>query len=77
MKFLRKGLAPLLTLLLMVGAVAAQEKATGQPAGSPKLVIESFTKDFGDVLSGAPLKYSFKIKNEGTTDLLIQNVAPG
>ena len=48
------------------------------PSGAaPVLVIESFTHDFGEVKPGDPLRYAFKIKNEGKADLLINSVTPG
>ena len=66
-------------LFSMVLAVAGSAMAQGTPAsgGEPKLVIESFTHDFGEVKSGAPLQFSFIVKNQGKADLLIKNVAPG
>jgi hypothetical protein len=70
-----------LTVALVISfsaAAAAQEKNGSPPSnGAPRLVIESFTHDFGEVKAGEPLKYSFKIKNEGTGVLQIKNVAPG
>ena len=63
----------LLGLLMFAGAVA-QEKA---PNGAPKLVIASFTHDFGDVKPGSALKYSFTFKNQGKSDLQILSVTPG
>jgi hypothetical protein len=74
---------PKLTVLLMVLGLAlttslrSQEKQNEPPRGAPKLVVELTTHDFGLVRPGTPLKYSFKIKNEGTADLLIQSVSPG
>ena len=63
----------LLGLMLFVAAVA-QEKA---PGVAPKLVIASFTHDFGDVKPGSALKYSFTFKNQGKSDLQILSVTPG
>jgi len=60
-------------------AISSPALASGQekPNGtSPKLVLQSFTHDFGEVQAGNPLKYSFIIKNEGNADLKIKNVAP-
>ena len=74
MKFLKPMMALMLTLL-SAGAALAQE--TPKAGGTPKLVLESPTHDFGEIKSGAPLRYTFKVKNEGTADLLIQNVQPG
>jgi hypothetical protein len=60
--------------LLMAFTALAQEKSAGPP---PKLIVESFSHDFGEIKAGTPLKFSFKVRNEGKGDLLIQNVAPG
>jgi hypothetical protein len=76
MKFL-KAMAALLLTLLFAGAALAQENAPKANGGTPKLVIESPTHDFGEVKAGTPLRYVFKVKNEGTADLQIQNVQPG
>ena len=65
-------------VISFTAAAAAQEKNGGPPSnGAPRLAIASFNHDFGEVKAGEPLKYSFKIKNEGTGDLLIKSVAPG
>lgn len=56
--------------------VLAQEKQVTTDPPSPKLIMDSFVHDFGTVVAGTPLTYSFKVKNEGTSDLLINNVAP-
>ena len=61
---------------LVASAGLAQEKSE-QKTAAPKLSIAATTHDFGEVKAGTPLKYSFKIKNEGSADLLIKNVAPG
>ncbi len=72
MKFARIFSA-LALAIIMASTAAAQQP---QQEGGPKLAIESFTHDFGEVKAGTPLRYTFKIKNEGKSDLLIQNVAP-
>jgi hypothetical protein len=76
MKWTRTVLVVLLALGATSSAVA-QEAPGKTPAGTPRLSVESFTHDFGEVKSGTPLRYAFKVKNEGTADLLIQNVQPG
>ena len=84
MKFVRSFRVLAIVALLAI-AVGAQEKqppaqpnGAGAPSGgAPKLVIESYTHDFGEVKSGEPLRYAFKIKNEGNADLVINNVSPG
>lgn len=63
--------------LVLVFAVVGMAQDKPAQTGEPKLVIESFTHDFGEVKSGAPLEYTFIIKNQGKADLLIKSVAPG
>jgi uncharacterized protein DUF1573 len=57
-----------------VGTAGAQDKTPS--AGKPKLVLDSFSHDFGTVDSGTPLSFTFKVKNEGNADLTILSVAP-
>lgn len=84
MKFLRSISLLALILACAVAGSARQKqpnKATGPAAGEngpqPLLVIESVTHDFGELKSGTPLRYAFKIKNTGNADLLIESVSPG
>ena len=79
-----KTIFSLVLLTLMALSAAAHQKQTpvqpnaSAPSGAaPVLVIESFTHDFGEVKPGDPLRYAFKIKNEGKADLLINSVTPG
>jgi hypothetical protein len=74
---IQRTVAALALALLMVTAAAAQEKKSNDPPAVPKLMLESFTHDFGQVKSGTPLKYSFKIKNAGKSDLFIKSVNTG
>ena len=74
---LQRYLAAVALALLFAGAAAAQEKKTNEPPALPKLMLESFTHDFGLVKTGTPLKFTFKIKNGGKADLLIKSVNPG
>jgi len=76
MKFARIFSALALAIMLASMATAQQPQQPKPAEGGPKLAIESFTHDFGEVKAGTPLRYTFKIKNEGKSDLLIQNVAP-
>ena len=76
MKFARIFSALALSILLATSATARQNQEPKPAEGAPKMVIESFTHDFGEVKAGTPLRYTFKVKNEGKGDLLIQNVAP-
>ena len=75
MKLRRPLLALALALAIWQPAVA-QGKRTEQVA-EPKIVIASFTHDFGEVKAGTPLTHTFVLKNQGKADLLIKNVAPG
>ena len=74
---LRKSVAAFALALLFATAAAAQEKKSNEPPATPRLMLESFSHDFGPVKSGTPLKYTFKIKNAGKADLLIKSVSPG
>jgi hypothetical protein len=74
----------LLILLALTAAARQKPQQPTPPSGgdasvgpAPMLVIESLTHDFGEVKAGTPLRYAFKIKNAGNSDLLINNVAPG
>jgi hypothetical protein len=64
--------------LSMVLTFATMAQAQEPPAqtGVPKLVIASFSHDFGEVKAGTPLEYAFVVKNQGKADLLIKSVAP-
>jgi hypothetical protein len=77
MKFMRFITALALALLFALPAAAQEKKAPNQTGDMPKLVVTELVHDFGEVKAGTPLRYSFKIKNEGKGDLLIQSVTPG
>jgi hypothetical protein len=72
-----------LVALLVMPVGAQQNQSPNQPNGgsasnaAPLMVIDSFTHDFGEVKAGTPLRYAFKVKNQGKADLLINNVSPG
>jgi hypothetical protein len=79
-----KAIFAIAQIALCVVTVAAQQKQSptqpngGHESGSvPVMVIDSFTHDFGEVKAGTPLRFAFKIKNQGKADLLINNVSPG
>jgi hypothetical protein len=61
-------------LLIFAFSVSAQNRVP--QAGAPRLMIASPEHSFGTVKPGTPLTYTFKIKNEGTSDLQIQSVQP-
>ena len=84
MNLVRSLSACTFALLLSITAAAQDKQPPPQPnAGSassgaaPLMVIESFTHDFGEVKAGTPLRYIFKVKNQGKADLVINNVSPG
>jgi hypothetical protein len=83
MKAVRTVFTPLLMALIALAAIAQDKHPPNSTNGgaasgaSPLLVIGSFTHDFGEVKPGTPLRYAFKIKNEGKADLLINSVTPG
>ena len=80
-----KAISAIGLVVLLAVAVAGQTKQSpNQPNGgsatsgaTPLMVIDSFTHDFGEVKAGTPLRYVFKVKNQGKADLLINNVSPG
>jgi hypothetical protein len=74
---LLKPFAVLMLALLFAATAFAQTQEPKANGGTPKLAIESPVHDFGQVKAGTPLRYAFKVKNEGSADLLIQNVQPG
>lgn len=53
---------------------AASDKTAGQTA--PKLSVDNTKFEFGKVKEGEEVKHVFKIKNEGTAELVILNVSP-
>jgi hypothetical protein len=77
MKVMRIISALVLALLFAMPAAAQEKQAPNQGGDQPKLVIKEYTHDFGEVKAGTPLRYAFKIKNEGKADLVIQSVNPG
>ena len=77
MKLMRMIVTLALAILFAMPVAAQEKQAPNQGGNVPKLVIVEVTHDFGEVKAGTPLRYSFKIKNEGKADLLIQSVTPG
>src|SRR6266478_9193093 len=65
-----------LVVLALLVAFAFSAAAQDSSIGSPKLVTASLEHQFGTVKAGAPLTYTFQIKNEGKASLEIKNVAP-
>ena len=77
MKLMRIISALALAIMFAMPAAAQEKQTPGQGGNVPKLVITEMTHDFGEIKAGTPLRYAFKIKNEGKADLLIQSVTPG
>ena len=76
MRFSKIVYAAAILVCFAVVASASQKQGDGG-TGTPQLVIESPTHDFGEVKTGTPLKWIFKIKNTGKADLVINSVSPG
>jgi hypothetical protein len=77
MTFKKVLIEVVLGLSCAVAVLAQADKSQDQQSGVPRLVIDADTHDFGQVKSGTPLSYSFKIRNKGNADLLIKSVTPG
>lgn len=61
-----------LTLALALASVSVAQQKT--PA--PKLVVDKVDFDFGKVIEGKVVAHTFKLKNEGSGELVIKNVSP-
>ena len=60
-------------LLAFAASAVAQDN---KPADAPKLVMDSFQHDFGEIKAGTALNYTFIVKNQGKANLEIKSVAP-
>ena len=82
MKF--KFLPAALALALAAAIVAlGQTQQAGTPEANqakkeaaPKLAISKTQFDFGEIKKGTLAEHTFTFKNEGTAELVINNVAP-
>ena len=61
-----------LTFAFVLGSASLAQQKTG----APKLVVDKVDFDFGKVTEGKPLSHTFKLKNEGSAELVIKNVSP-
>lgn len=62
----------------MAGLVNNPATASGEevnPDELPVMKFEKETHDFGKIMQGEKVQYSFKFKNEGKTDLIISSAA--
>ena len=79
-KLMSTALAFVLALVVVASGQtpqAAKPEAETAPKGAaPKLVISKTQHEFGQIKQGTLAQYSFIFKNEGTADLVINNVAP-
>jgi hypothetical protein len=69
----------LITMLVSALAltVFGQEQAKqADTQGAPKLVVDNAKFEFGKVKEGEEISHVFKIKNTGTSELVIVNVSP-
>ena len=62
-------------LLLAALLLAPPATATPAPASGPRLVAEPAAFDFGKVVQERTLNKQFELRNFGTADLVIENVA--
>ena len=58
--------------LLFSGPLAPAEGALG-----PKIVLQEYIYNFGEVLEGAVVDHAFKVFNQGDQILEIKSVKPG
>lgn len=65
------------TLILCFVASAWSYSAATQDAQGPRMLIKEQVADFGEVMEGAVVSYSFQVINEGDQTLLIKDVKPG
>ena len=78
---LSEVLCALLLVIVLAASASAQEKGSdqaesGEYVPAPRLVVKEAVHNFGEVRAGRTLRWTFKIKNVGTADLLILGVAP-
>ena len=74
-------LVSLLFALALSASVFGQDKTEktdkADAKGAPKLAVDNLKYEFGKVKEGDEITHVFKIKNEGTAELVIANVSPG
>jgi hypothetical protein len=72
------GALLLIALCCAPGAFAQQATAAAPSASqpAPKIVVAQTNYDFGNIFRGEGIGYVFQIKNEGKTDLLIEEFTP-
>jgi hypothetical protein len=76
-RFMRKYLSGgvIVTLLATFVLVPGLFAEDGEPA--PSIIIETMRFNFGEVFEQETYRHVFKVKNEGTADLVIEKVKPG
>ncbi|MGE0885088.1 MAG: DUF1573 domain-containing protein [Blastocatellales bacterium] len=65
----------LASFLALTATAFGQDNAKDVPK-LPKLVVDNAKFEFGKVKEGEEISHVFKIKNEGTAELVITNVSP-
>jgi hypothetical protein len=63
-------------MVMLSLSVALSAVTHAQKTGAPKLVVEKADHDFGTVVEGKVVAHTFKLRNEGSADLVIKNVSP-
>jgi len=59
----------------LAGLAHAQEAKPATPVAGPRIAVEPASFDFGAALTNKTLTKEFRIKNFGTTELVIENVS--
>jgi hypothetical protein len=79
---LPKALGTLVLLLVLSPFAWAQDTKSdpggpSSPVATPRAVLDQTMHDFGEVRSGRPLRWAFKVKNVGNADLVIHSIEAG
>jgi len=68
--------ALVMIIIVLSLSVVFSAVSLAQQSGAPKLVVAKADHDFGKVIEGKAVSHTFKLKNEGSADLVIKNVSP-
>lgn len=66
----------LIAILALATALTATAFGQDKTKDGPKLAVDNASFEFGKVNEGEEITHVFKIKNEGTAELIITNVSP-
>ncbi len=80
---LRRGVLGAVVFLLGFAPFAtaqddqADRGGSGKNTARPVLVVDEFVHDFGEVIPGRTLRWTFTLRNVGKADRQIHSVVPG